>query len=231
MKNIDLNILRQKETEIDTEIINRYKDEFPSLDGVVNWERYLTAPKKILWVLKEGNDPDNGIEDMRLIHRFGTEDSVIPNYKRWKSTYKKLLYVTHGILKKTYLWNDMSDIQNDGTIDNEFHLEDIAIINLKKVTGGSASNINEIYDYYINAKDIIFDQIELFEPDIIINCSRINQFLFDFLGEGNISEKGINKFGKNGKVIFIHSYHPNARYNEADYVDSILEIVKYFDNL
>lgn len=226
MKQTDLNILREKETEIDNEIIERYNGEFPSLDGVVNWERYLTAPKKILWVLKEGNDPDNGIEDMRSIHRFGTEDSVIPNYKRWKSTYKKLLYVTHGILTETYLWNDMSDIENDGTIDGQFHLEDIAIINLKKVTGGGTANINQIYDYYVGAKDIIFKQIDFFEPDIIINGSRINQFLFDYLGERNISHQGFNRYGKKENVLFVHTYHPNARHNEADYVDSILDIVK-----
>lgn len=221
-----LNTLKEKEKDLDRDIIERYKDEFPSLDGVINWEKYLQAPRKILWILKEGNDPDNGIEDMRAIHRFGTEDSVIPNYKRWKSTYKKLLYVTHGILTKTFLWNDMSDIQNDGTIDGMFHLEDIAIINLKKVTGGGVSNPNEIYDYYMKAKDIVFKQINLFEPDIIINGSRLNQFLFDYLGTENISNRGINRFGKKGNSLFIHTFHPNARYNEAEYVDSILEIVR-----
>lgn len=191
-------------------------------DGVANPEKYLKRHPRILFVLKEANEYDGCMRELHL----NNNDNVITKYSYWKRTYKRILYVTHGIYNKIFSWDDLPNIDEQGNVGAEFHLDEIGFINLKKECGKSNADINEIWRSYQKTKGIIKRQIDFLRPDIIINCSRIWDFFCDQVGENKIEILGFCQFSICKDYLVINTYHPNARISEKNYVDTILSIVK-----
>lgn len=213
--------LVKRQQEIDKKIIALY-GEYSNVDGVANLTKYINTKPRVMFVMKESNDYYGS---MRCLHSNNT-DNVIHNYVNWRRSYQKLLYVAHGILKQTYLWNDMEDLEDDGTIEGFFHLDEIAFINLKKICGGGKANLNEVWEEYHKARPIIEEQIEYLAPDIIINCSRILDFFKHQVGNHEIKKLEFCEYALVGERLIINAYHPNSRVNDQWYVDTILNIVR-----
>jgi hypothetical protein len=216
-----LKVLLKRQAEIDKKIHKLYPD-YCNVDGVANLAKYINTKPRVMFVLKEANDY---YESMRSLHSNNT-DNVIHGYRNWRRSYQKLLYVAHGILTQSFLWNDMDDLENDGTIDGYFHLDEIAFINLKKWCGGSQANLTEVWEEYHEARTIIEEQIEYLSPDIIINCSRIVDFFNHQVNNNEIRRYEFCEYAMVDGRLIINTYHPNARVNEQWYVDTILEVVR-----
>lgn len=222
-----MNSFKERIAQLDLKIKKTITDETkrskPVLDGIVNVELYQDAPFKILWILKGVNQskPENEIRggwDMRKIMGKG-----VTEYPRWTRTYLPIIYSTWGILHDFCKWEDVPYVEQKPAMIDE--LKKIAFINLKKLPGYSISDGPEIRNAYEKHKDIILEQIELFDPDIIIGGGTLYYLYKDLNLPPDIMEKK-GSYIKNSKLYISH-YHPNQRIiSDEKYYNDILDPVK-----
>lgn len=215
-----------------------------TLDGILNLETYNATFPKILWILKEPNYGEQPSSELHEIEYYPDNELLsiyeelkadmidyyqdVTVYSHWKSTFENILYVTFGIINKEFIYENIPNIDSpDATINGNYYLNNVAFINIKKIPGGGKSIDQQISRYYDRHKDFILKQIELINPDIIINCSRVDKLLYD--NATDINENYDYSFGKFGTKLVINTNHPMAsKYNnqEENYVNGILEIIK-----
>lgn len=175
-------------------------------DGIINEEYYNKAFKKILFIAKEPNDPDQKESwDFR---------------KLWNQEFKypftyRIAEWAHGILNDfpefDELWKDRNRLI--------LSLQSIAFMNVKKIGGRGSSERNEIRKHVETEKDFILKQISIIKPDLIILSlsfwHEIRNMIF-----GTINWKGsgyaIEIADWNG-IILIDFYHPSRSIPPASY--------------
>lgn len=196
--------------------------DYPVLDGIVNQKRFASNKTKILWILKEP-DKLNSTEtwDHRDFHH------NVSCYNKWRATYQKIIYVSYGILNNvTNYWN-LPEIDKNAKINGVNILEDIALINLNKSGGGSVSNPTQIFNSYHNNKEFHLEHINWINSDLIINASRVWDIFNDLSCDKIVSLRKTNlQYSTNGKKLVVNTYHPNARFNEEVYCNSIFHAYK-----
>lgn len=210
--------MRDFKEEIE-EIANYFRGE-PIFDGLVNEKEYEKSSTKILWILKEANSTgESGSWDMRghLNSKIKTKDGILTG---WSNTFKKIIYVTNGILNDL-AWND--DLHHPGydpdVIDE---LKKIGFINIKKVGGGASANPIEIGEYYSKSKTLLFNQIDEFNPDVIIFGGTFKYFKDD-MKVHSMMEFGSCHASLSEKRILIDAYHPAYyKIKEETYFNYIL---------
>mgnify|MGYP005862883465 CR=1 FL=1 len=195
----------------------------PIFDGIVNETKYQNSKVKIMWVLKDANSTgENESYDLRdAINNLKTENGI---RKDWAKTFSNIVYVTDGILNQTE-WDDIPFPKDEPEIVNV--LKQIAYVNIKKVGGGSNSVESELQEHFEKSKNLLIDQIEEFNPDVIIFG---NTYRF-FKNELNLNQ--MNVFGTchataKADRIYIDAYHPNARVSGKDYFEDILKAYSIF---
>lgn len=196
----------------------------PVFDGVINETLYKTASLKILWILKEANDPENEAWDMRGAIRDLKTPSGIK--KGWSNTFKKIVYVTNGLLNNLNWDENLFHPSYKPDVIDE--LQKVAFINVKKTGGGSSTNKTMLAKHYQGNKTLLFNQINEFEPELIIFGGTY--WLFQNDAPANLSRFGICEAGIWGNRIIIDAFHPNARKKEEDYFNSIIEAVRTLRN-
>lgn len=216
-------------TNFDKEIqkIGEHFKKPPIFDGIVCEKEYEKANPKILWVLKEANSTgEDESWDMRehIRLKLKTKTGIL---KGWSSTFKKIIYVTNGVLNNL-TWND--ELYHPGfkpsVIDE---LKKVAYINIKKTGGGAVANKSELQRYYYFSKQLLLDQINAFHPSIVIFGGTYKFFEND-LNLGKLKSFGSCKsISKDGR-IYISAYHPMYTIKEEDYFNDILKAVKYKTN-
>ena len=195
------------------------------IDGIIEPEKYLNAKYHILWVLKEANsDTDSWsypekFKDKEWLYRCGKS---IP-------TLKRIIYTTYGILRNCE-WNEIPDASNEKSFEP---LQEIAIINIKKIPGGSFSDRNEIQQAYYDHQALLKLQIEIYNPNVVIFGNTLQYFYkSDFEGLETVrkqSTKYGNAFYDTGDKLYIHTWHPAVRgagFTDKDYVMDIVNIVR-----
>lgn len=212
------------EDELDQEMCSRYGSSCIR-DGITNIEKFYNAETnyRILWILKEPNSSDEGW-NMRNFHKAlnkKREDKTRKDARwNWKSTYQKIVQVSHGLLHGIYHYEKIP-ASNEIVVDV---MNSIAFINVKKTGGTEKSKWKVINQSYTDHKEFLHKQIEEISPNIIINCSGINQLFRDLSAKSNcsvINEK-VDPFSYSfgNERLIINAYHPNERR---------LGKVKYFD--
>lgn len=107
-------------------------------------------------------------------------------------------------------------------------LKKVAYINIKKTGGGVVANDRELKEYYEYSKPILFQQIEKFNPDIIIFGGTFKFFQND-LDLGILKDFGTCKAVKHNSRIYIDSKHPAYfKIKEEDYFTDILMAVNHY---
>jgi len=209
------------ENEFDNEITKTWK--FPVLDGITDIKMYKKAKPRILWILKEANKSTPKEQwNHRNFHK------EVNNYKLWRQTYQKIIYVSFGMIYDTGKYSDLPCIDSEALIDGINVLEMIAIINVNKSGGGSRSSDKQISESYKMNRESILKQIELIGPEIIINASRVWSLYDDLIGNSQRKKYKDNEYAINGDRLIINAYHPNARYSEEKYYNSIFKI--FYEN-
>jgi hypothetical protein len=168
-------------------------------DGIVDYDRFEKAAHRILWVLKEPNDKNRTEWDLRKF----LKDVTI--YPKWRRTYKKIIQTSYGILNDV---RDYSKIPAEYSIKDILH--EIAQINIKKVGGPPTSYWKNIRDTYQKDKSLILEQIDIIDPEILINCSRVYELTED-----------LSSLKPNLKII--DSYHPAARVSAQFFFSEIMD--------
>ena len=199
------------------------------LDGITCLKKYNAAPIKILWVLKEGNEHEKVERDHRKFHQ---DVTVYPN---WKSTYKNIIFPTYGILHNLE-YNNLPPLNDDATVNDDYILENIALININKNGGTGRSNRTVIESHYSKHKDVLLQQIEGINPDVIINCSRVNRLFNDVAEKYGLEKRQfISEYNKtvyyalNSEKLIIDYWPPNVRaftVSTEAYQKQLLDIYK-----
>ncbi len=198
------------------------------IDGIIDTEKYLNAKYRILWILKEANSDEtwsylDKFKDTEWLYKCGKS---IPSLKR-------IIYTTYGILRDCE-WYDIPDANDEKSFTP---LQEIAILNIKKIPGGSTSDTNEIQKAYFENRDLLQKQIATYNPNVIIFGNTMQYFdKNDFEGLED-AQKEITDFGNHfydtKNKLYIHTWHPAVRgkgFTDKEYVMDIVNIVKNWKN-
>lgn len=190
-------------------------------DGVVDEKQYLESKFKIVYVMKEVNGGSDW--DLKEFLFKGGQPQTWDNIARW----------TEGILnlQEDFSWKYLSE---NNEIRRKKYLRKIGSINLKKTPGTHTANYKEISRAAIENKEIIKEQIELYNPEIIICCGTSHDFIKWYLESDHVNWemtfRGV-EYIRNKNQIIISFAHPEARVRDAylyyALIDAIREIVGY----
>jgi len=178
-------------------------------DGIICPEKFGKHPKskhRILWILKESNDLNGGGWSLTDFLAKREDPEGLFSYNRWRATFGLVIKVSYGLLNGFIGFDEIEkiDIKKASEI-----LDYIAIINIKKVPGGSLAYLPEIAEG-INPQ-VILKQINEIKPDIVIGGNTLwilaNNKLF--LDNKELSEESWGLF-KN-KILWVNAYHPGIR--------------------
>ena len=189
----------------------------PIYDGVYDVELYLGTIPRIMWVLKEPVDEDGGgWEIMKHIVDHPDKSYRVP-------TWRKLIKTSYGIINHQP-WHE----ELFRHIDREMvkTVEKIAYINLSKMPGDKRSVDSKLKKNYSLWRNILFEQIEVYDPQIIIFGNTFKFFKEDMIGL-DIEPKKIGGYldiyERNGVLLF-DAYHPSSSKFSNDCIKSIIEV-------
>ena len=232
--------------------ISNFKDAFESLldqeaskhekfvrDGVVDYDFFIRQPIKILWILKETNDPKSQCRDLREFLK------VPDDYSLWKRTWLPVLQVSTALLTGT----ENIDSSSFESVKTKLRMNaqeffpvfrSVAAININKLSGDRQITSKELKDRYRQFRNLILSQIKLINPDVIICCGVFwvmwNDLEYFKIEPDEIAykrevlltkSKDLIKAHYNQQRIFIETLHPNQRnIPHKLYFDSIVNSVK-----
>lgn len=215
-----------EQEKLDKEIQKIWQN--PVLDGVTDYEKYIKAPVKILWILKEPNDGNQGNSwNHREFHK------NVEGTATWRATYANIIRISYGVIEEKYQYELIPKIEKDSSFDFDIYiLEEIAIINVNKIGAGAVSDgakLNQIYQKN-DVRKLLAKQITFINPDIIINAHHVSDFIRDQSGQKPLINSNGCKYLKADTRFIIDANHPNQRQvTDKVYCDSILQtIFKYY---
>ncbi|HLN73764.1 MAG TPA: hypothetical protein VK205_10745 [Prolixibacteraceae bacterium] len=197
----------------------------PITDGIVNTDHYLNAKYRILWILKEPYDEVKNGEGSGggwdLCERFLNTSDFATRMHKSESTWMPVCYVVYGIL------NDLTyaGMQPLSKKEVAFAIKSIAVINISKLPALTKSFDKEMKEAYKRYKKILHQQIELFNPDIIIGGATLLYFREDLQLDLRL-KKNVRQAVKNSR-LYLSVYHPaQTKKTRQAYVDDIIGAVK-----
>jgi hypothetical protein len=232
------NELTSRIDELNSEIYRVYETYYPDriaaaapiTDGVYDAKKYLESRIRILWLLKEPYCKGDGTGG-------GWDLSTQAKIEKWffpidafsNPTYATMAYASYGILRDVSYERMPWINENDFAINKA--LLEVAHINISKMPARTRSNPNEISDHYPIWKDIIFSQIRVIKPEVIIcgnTFSIIKNTLCSISAFKQFEVPAIKWFCsyEHDSQLVIDAYHPaQTQITREIYVDSLKEIV------
>ena len=225
----NIQILHQSMAHSKTDQLNKLFEEWQDRseenikqDGINNEILYDKTTPKVLFIMKEPNDPKKGADNYRKWWEKTIEGQFSIRIAEW----------SYGIL------NGFPEFDTFNTNRNLKHqaIQQIAFMNVKKVGGMSKANPKTIMEYTRKYLDLIKEEIEIISPDIVIlgllSLKGVSNEIFPDI-EWKSSGYGID-IAKYGKAKVINYYHPSAtNITSADYYYSLKNIIQSnaFQNL
>ena len=212
------NELLQKENAL----LNSWAEKVPGFvkDGIINHGCYWKSAVKILLLLKEVNGGENW--DLRESLRKGGRKQTWNNVTRW------LIGINH--LEQDIPWKDLETITAEQRIEN---LQRIAVVNVKKTSGGHTSVPEQIAEASVSNSELLRKQINLYHPDIMICCGTSGSYFENITEYPNPDWKQTNHgiwyvVEPTGRIVVSYS-HPEARVKDCllyyGLVDAVREIL------
>lgn len=196
-------------------------------DGLVDELAYKTAGKKLLFVLKEVNDPDGGGWDLRDFVREGGRPQTWDNVARW----------VHGIrnIDNVPPWDFYKEIDKNFRIET---LRSICAVNLKKSPGGHTADNGTIWQVMQEDKEFLRRQFSIYKPDFVV-CGGTGDMFHWVVSQGNetyewkTTSRGVYYFFWRGVPVLAFS-HPLARVPSNilmyAFIDAAKEILHGLEN-
>ncbi|MGF3065793.1 hypothetical protein [Facklamia sp. P12950] len=184
-------------------------------------KQYIELKFKIVYIMKEVNGGSGW--DLKDFLFEGGRSQTWDNIARW----------TEGIfnLHEEFSWKYLSE---DNENRRKKYLRKIGTINLKKTPGKHTSIYKEISTAATKNRIIIKQQIELYDPEIIICCGTSSDFIKCYSESNYVNwammRRGV-EYVRNKNQIIVSFVHPEARVRDAylyyALVDGIREIIGY----
>ncbi len=131
-----------------------------STDGIIFPEQF-NKNKRILFVMKETN-AEKGFPLTEFLESG-------PHKQMWYTTAKWAAGILNG-------FPEYSEINIRSKLTDA--LQQVAIINLKKVTGSSTSNMSIVNAYAHQDRDLLLEQIKSINPKIILSCGVFHSLIW-----------------------------------------------------
>ncbi|TWH64396.1 hypothetical protein LX59_02343 [Azomonas agilis] len=190
-------------------------------DGAVDEDAYSSSERRILFMLKEVNDPEGGDWDLRQFIKDGGRSYTWNNITRWIEGIRNLSI--------DIPWKDLEQVDNERRAKA---LRSVAAVNLKKSPGSHTSDPSEIAVIAEQDKAFLNRQVSLYQADLIICCGVSDTFhwlvAFDRPPEWRQTSRGIAYHEyRPGKFVVAYA-HPEARVADSilyyGLIDAIREI-------
>ena len=149
----------------------------PLYDGFTYASEYCNSDLKILWILKEAYD-NNYNGGWSITEQLFSEYPYTTKIKN--PTHQKMAYVSYGILNKCN-YEDIDYLSDNPSIGEVLH--EIAYINLNKMPAGTSTDNDTLWEKYETWKDILWEQIYAYNPDVIIFGNTFQFFKNDFFND------------------------------------------------
>lgn len=149
----------------------------PLYDGLTYASDYCNSDLKILWILKEAydNNYNGGWSITEELFREYPYETKIKN-----PTHQKMAKISYGIINNCN-YNNLN-LSNDPSIGEVLH--EIAYINLNKMPADTSTDNDTLWEKYDTWRDILWEQIYAYSPDVIIFGNTFEYFKNDFFGDG-----------------------------------------------
>ena len=223
--------IKNIKTEMDKLCSPDEPNYFPIYDGPINNEQYFHSFIKIVWVLKEAYTETNengerGGEDYG--DGFFIPDDIYAFIRSQpsKKTWAPIAYTSYSILNGFLIYNDLADLDEEPFMAQA--INQVAVVNTKKMPGTSRSKMKEIEAAFEESKDLLSRQLQLLSPDIVIGGNTLYMYLKMF---GLSEPTGLTPifkrpyYVKDGR-LFIDAYHPARIGSPFNYVDDIVLVAK-----
>ena len=132
------------------------------MDGVVDEVSYATSSPKLMFVLKEPNDPAQGNWDLREFVRAGARPSTWQSLARWVRGIREL--------EHDHPWSEIEQVSADERRDA---LRSICVMNVKKMPGGHTANGRALWAAGTEDAAFLQEQFYLYDADLVISCGQV----------------------------------------------------------
>ena len=231
--------LTKRQTEMHDKIFNHAKENnlikqkpllMPIYDGVADIKAYISSNPKIMWILKEPYDDFTSTGKARGGDWYFTEHFKNTNVWKDQDMWKLMIQINYAI-RNNLKWKELDYIENNSEMAEE--LKKTAYINISKMPANTISPNDHIRTCYTIWKKILFEQINIYKPDVIIFGYTFQFFKEDF----KITDKAIPTISgqwnadvyKKDNMILIDAFHPSRKGGEDsghDYVTCIINAYK-----
>ena len=209
----------------------------PIYDGVVDAEAYLASKPKVLWILKEPYD-DFDAQGMpagggwTMFKDFGEGDTLAKSLNR-NAALRNVSYASYAIQNGIGSYAELPWI-TDRPEAYEKAVRSIAYVNIGKMPGKTTTSDEHLSKLYRDWKDILFKQIDLYAPDVIIVCGTATLGCMS-KDLGLDLSKPLRTVRHGGAVVDIHEWHgkrivwaphPAARIPPEEWVDAVVEAAR-----
>lgn len=231
MKMENLNKLKDEQERLHQKINSLAEEKgltlngaFPITDGIysASAEEYLASTPKVMWILKEPWEEGEKEGNWDLLACMNEDGAACKN-----RTWQVMAYTMCGI-REDKEWATLPSISKDMMK----LLGSIACINISKMPANKNSNDAEIREAYNLWKELLFEQIRTYAPDVIIFGGTFKYFAPD-LGRYAKMEEAIDNgecygvlYRDEKGTFLIDTKHPSYVPGRANRVDSMIALVK-----
>ena len=198
-------------------------------DGIICLDRFIQAPLKILWILREFDEKEAHRSTGGDI-RVDLRNLADPHHPQ-APTFWRGYYRTYNLLVKTSwaVLHRQCVLPSAARVLAQEVLPQIAVINPKKWAGGANINPAEINRFYQENKDLLHLQIEAINPDLIFNASQNQDLLMSLSPQEPFVRAGAFSaaWQQNSRRAIVNVYHPNQKtINHRTYLQWVEQCLK-----
>lgn len=218
-----------------TELGHNPEKVVPIYDGVADAKGYLSARQRLMWVLKEPYDDFDETGEPRgggwTMFKDVADGKTLAQSVNANPALRNVAYASRAILDGTESYGDEPWI-SDAPEDYERALRGVAYVNVGKMPAGRTTSDDRLASCYAQWKDILHEQIDLYDPETLVFGNTLQSFAADMgidLDKPVQTVKSgcstVNIYVWRGKRI-VWAPHPAAHMPPADWVDSVTAAVR-----
>ncbi len=182
-------------------------------DGVICPDEWRTAPERILWLLKEVNDPGHEMTDLSAdLLELARRSKVLD--KDWRATYRPVAKVSHGLLQE---WSEDPTAYVPA-------LARIAVMNVRSIGGDRTASHERIEVAFGERKAHLRAQVAACAPTIIIGGNTLwldGWWPEAFVRTAPARETAPFAARALDGVVWVHASHPANRRGDRRYFEKI----------
>ena len=205
----------------------------PIYDGVVDAAGYLAAKPKVLWILKEPYD-DFDVEGMPtgggwMMFQDAAPGKTLAQSVNANAALRNVAYASAAILNGVASYSELPWITDKPDM-YENALRRVAYCNVGKMPGRTTTSTARLQKIAGEWKDILFQQIDLYDPEVIIVCGT--DTLQALAGDMGLElAKPVRTVQRGGAVVDVHEWrgkrllwapHPAAYIPPGEWVNAVV---------